>query len=149
MKPETKPPCQENIPDNDQNNSSIHTEKPQLCPAVMKLLENPRSIISMCAFRNCVIFKFEDNTSVELRCKFGDLVKCLPCDIFLQIHRSWVINMYCMKEEWHCKTCGWIILTDNKKYYVSESYIDKFVLLLGFMIKQQRIRKKNEGTRPN
>ena len=123
MEPKNKPPCPENIPANDQNKPSVHSEKPELPPKVMKLLEDPRSIISMCACRNCVIFKFENKTSIELRCKFCDLLQYLPCNIFLQVHRSWVINMYCMNEEWHCQTCGWIILTDNQKYYVSESYM--------------------------
>jgi hypothetical protein len=148
MKPEPKPPCPENIPAIDQNNSSIHTEKPQLPPKVLELLENPRLIISMTCCHNKVIFKFHEKKTVELRCVFGDLVKCLPCNIFLQVHRSWVIKMYCMKEEWHCETCGWIKLTDNQRYNVSETYIQNFILLLSFMIKQQRIREKSEGTRP-
>jgi hypothetical protein len=53
-----------------------------------------------------------------------------------------------MKKEWHNEKCGWIILTDNKKYNVSEQHIQNFICLLGFMIKRQQIRIRKEKACP-
>ncbi len=125
------------------------SDKPSPIEIVKKLLENPCLILAIVCARNYVGFVMVGEKTEKCRITFEELLKELNVNIFLQIHRCWVINKHCMVDQQHDDKGGWIKLTEGYQYSISETYIQDFRLNLPFMLKYQRSRERLAKTRPS